>query len=1297
MLGLPSPHVRLTAYRRRWARGMLSVVVLLLFILLSASWTLLYGQGDAPAIANQEYPDHQVMAVIGHIGEEEGAPLHHASAVPINGYVMIPYGESGPYARNGMAVYDLRDPRDPVKVGGVDGHDLLLAEQHAVGFHVQDGRTYAAVLAVGGIELWDWTDLSEPARLSRLELPGVRTGYSSGAWWLAWQAPYLYVGGTSNGLYIVDTADPADPFLVDRETGPNPLPVTATGGFRVGPVFAVGNLLVLTRNDGPGYATMDISDPRNPVLLDVLLDGHLPSYSSMVNGNRIYAAGIDNKLHVLDIGNPHRIAHVGSLDMGSRGGYLTVQDGFAHVGASHAYVKIDVRAEEEFTIAGTASSAIPDRDEDFAVAVGNLVLVGDDHGNGTHIIPHQAGADRSAPTVTMVSPADGALNQPRTSRIGLTFSDQIDMRTIRAENIIVRPVWGAPLTGRFSYQTGILNFWPDEPLTPDTAYEIIVPAGGLADVAGNPIAVAFRSSFATGGFIDAPITCTIDPVAPAGIGRRVEFRVRVTSSVGATSQSWDFGDDSPLTPASTGMSARHTYAAPGHFTVRANLFNELFRTGCAAQVTVHQPVVPGHAATSSTILFDPDRARVWNVNPDNDSISVISAVTHDLLFERQVGRHPRTLAQAPDGTIWVVNQDDATIYVLEPEQGARRTIISLPRGTAPYGVLFTPDGRHGFVTLQATGELLRLDPAARAETGRLYVGPTPRGLSASHVEPRLFVSRYISPDAHGEVYEVQPDLLELTRVHALAPDPGPDTEASGRGLPNGLASPALTPDGRRLWIPSKKDNIARGLQRDGQPLTFESTVRPIVSQLDLVENRELTTARIDFNDREGPVAVRFTPLGDYAFVLMQGSATVEIVDVYSGQPVTAIEKAGMAPQGLVLTSDGTKLFVHSWLTRSVLVYDVGDIIRAGGDQTAQLVDSVRVVAHDRLSREELLGKQIFYHAADPRMSLDGYISCASCHLDGGHDGRTWDRTAEGEGLRNTIDLRTSPPVGALHWSANFDEVQDFEQDMRLLFGGSGFLADSQWADGDKADALGESKAGLSAELDALARYVASLARPIASPHRTAEGGLTPEGETGRMLFRRLGCAGCHGGVHWSDSATGVMHNLGTIGRRSGARRGGPLPGIDTPPLLNLWQSAPYLHDGSAPDLRAALLAGVWHGDVAGLDAADMDALIAFLLQIDAGEPPIQGAVPAVDIVRPLSTQVYGTDRGIELAVNTATGLERVARVLFYVDGHFVAADETPIYATVWPDPAPGAHRITALLDYANGVTTFARPVEITVE
>ena len=112
----------------------------------------------------------------------------------------------------------------------------------------------------------------------------------------------------------------------------------------------------------------------------------------------------------------------------------------------------------------------------------------------------------------------------------------------------------------------------------------------------------------------------------------------------------------------------------------------------------------------------------------------------------------------------------------------------------------------------------------------------------------------------------------------------------------------------------------------------------------------------------------------------------------------------------------------------------------------------------------LLGKQLFYDARDTRLARDRYMSCASCHNDGGHDGRVWDLTGLGEGLRNTISAARPRRHGQgfLHWSDNFDEVQDFEGQIRALAGGTGLMSDAAFNAGTRSQPLGDAEGRASA-------------------------------------------------------------------------------------------------------------------------------------------------------------------------------------------------------------------------------------------
>ena len=217
---------------------------------------------------------------------------------------------------------------------------------------------------------------------------------------------------------------------------------------------------------------------------------------------------------------------------------------------------------------------------------------------------------------------------------------------------------------------------------------------------------------------------------------------------------------------------------------------------------------------------------------------------------------------------------------------------------------------------------------------------------------------------------------------------------------------------------------------------------------------------------------------------------------------------------------GTKLFVQSFMSRDVTVFDVSTV---GGTNVFPKLATVDTQAGEPLSAQVLQGKQIFYNAADPRMSMQGYTSCASCHLDGDSDGTAVGLHPGRRGLPRHLQpagARRLSEQGRVHWTGNFDEIQDFENDMRSAgFGGTGFLNATDWA--ATSQTLGAPKAGKNAELDALAAYVTSLRTVPASPFRNADGTMTADALAGKALFESpaVGCATCHSGAELTDSGT----------------------------------------------------------------------------------------------------------------------------------------------------------------------------------
>lgn len=696
-------------------------------------------------------------------------------------------------------------------------------------------------------------------------------------------------------------------------------------------------------------------------------------------------------------------------------------------------------------------------------------------------------------------------------------------------------------------------------------------------------------------------------------GSATTFSADVADAAGTASLRWDFGDGTVTEFSPDATSVEHLYAAPGHYSVTVVAQDDGSFASTSFVHTVHTAPLATRARTSSPLLLDAERALLVSANTDSGTVTLVDLESLEKLDELEVFDDPVALALAPDGLLWVLHRETYAVLIVDLDQREAVDFFRLPYASQPAGLVFSPEG-DAYVTLMATGEVARIDGETHEVTSREYVAPSLRGITMAGDGSALWVTRFISQGDHGEVYLLDSGTLAVLTTYDLIEDTTTeDSDVQGRGLPNYLFSVTISPDGRRAWVPSKKDNMARGLQRDGLDLTQDSAVRPLISALDLEAGQEVFDERIDLDDRNLPVDVALSPLGDWAFISMFGSNLVDVRDAFDGSFLTALRAETLfGPVASIFPGDG-RLYVLAELGRSLVVFDVADLL-TGRDQSTRVVAEVPLVSQERLAPEVLLGKRIFANAEDKRMASEGYQSCASCHFEGFEDGRVWDFTGRGEGFRNTTSLlgRRGTGHGPVHWSGNFDEIQDFENPIRAHQAGLGFMLQADFDVGTRSDTLGDPKAGVSADLDALAAYVTSLDRILPSPFRNGDGTLTEEGELGRSVFLELGCDDCHSGADFTDSALDNLHDVGTMTELSGGRLGGPLTGIDTPTLLGVWQTAPYLHDGSAATLRDVLVTrnpdGL-HGETASLTEDELGHLASYLQQIDQERPPVELVLP----------------------------------------------------------------------------------------
>lgn len=717
--------------------------------------------------------------------------------------------------------------------------------------------------------------------------------------------------------------------------------------------------------------------------------------------------------------------------------------------------------------------------------------------------------------------------------------------------------------------------------------------------------------------VEALILNSVAPPPPVVYTNSATYTASTSNGVNVLYR-WNFGDGTGDTAWSTSNSISHLYTAPGIYyaTVRAIDDRGVERSQTFVQ-RVHLPTAAGRPMSSGPIAWQ-DRAGanplVWSVNPDNDSVSVFDATTHQRMREVAVGLAPRTLAVAANGQIWVVNRDSDSLSVIDSATQTVTRSVALQRGSRPYGVVISPDGGRVYVASEGLGRVQMLDASNGTVLATATLPPGQRHVAISADGSRLYVPRFVTGRLPGEatatvvteenglIYGAELRVLNAADLSAISTavlrhSELPDFENSGRGIPNYLGSLAISPDGVSGWVPSKQDNIKRGMLRNGQALNFQNTVRAISSRIDLGSATEDYVSRIDHDNAGVASAAAFDPQGVFMFVALETSREVAVVNAYGRAEMFRIQ-VGRAPQGVVVSADGRKLFVSNFMDRTVSVFDLGGLMDRASN-TVPLLATISSVGTEKLSSTVLRGKQLFYDARDPRLARDAYISCAACHNGGGQDGRVWDLTGFGEGLRNTVSLEgRAAGHGFLHWSSNFDELQDFEGQIRNLSGGTGLMSDAQFNTGTRSQPLGDPKTGVSTDLDALAAYVASLNSFAASPYRNNDGTLTAQAQAGRLVFAAKNCAACHAGTAFTNSLNAsTLRDIGTIKPSSGQRLGGPLTGIDPPTLRDVFRTAPWLHDGSAGTVQQAIQ---MHNNIS-LTATELDDVAAYVLQVGSDE------------------------------------------------------------------------------------------------
>jgi len=588
----------------------------------------------------------------------------------------------------------------------------------------------------------------------------------------------------------------------------------------------------------------------------------------------------------------------------------------------------------------------------------------------------------------------------------------------------------------------------------------------------------------------------------------------------------------------------------------------------ALRLTLIAVVLPSTALAghNSRLAVSADGRRLVAANADNASISIVDLRARELVVELPVGRRPESVCLLGGSTLAAVAAfDDDRVVIVDIE--AKRVVRRIEVPDEPYGIVARRDGSRLYVTHSNPGLLTEIDPGMGVILRRIDLGDSPRGIAFSNDETKLYVTHYYT----GVI-----TVVDVATGSTIDRWKGSDSD-------NLAASITVHPSRPLAYVPHIRSRVARS--------EATASIFPFLGVLDLSDRPDPRRIPIAMDAYNGirpvadPAEVALSPDGKRLYIIYAGTDDMNVAEAVDGypylQPLSGLIPLGANPRGVAVSPDGSEVYVLNALDFSVRIYRAEPL-----ERVADLV-----ISTNPFSPEILRGKRLFNMATMP-MTARRWIACASCHPGGDHDGRTWKNP---EGPRNTTSMVGMSRTGPLHWSADRDEAQDFEHTIRSRLMQGGGLVPGRTIPAE----LGEPMAGRSADLDALAAYCNSL-EPTLSPHAAGLGKLTPSADRGRVLFESaaVGCATCHAGPMYTDSRLDAKpfakHDVGT-GTGDPAETLGP--SFDTPSLVGLYRSAPYMHDGRAATIEEVLTTanvGDKHGRTSALSKSQLDDLSAFL-------------------------------------------------------------------------------------------------------
>ncbi len=545
-----------------------------------------------------------------------------------------------------------------------------------------------------------------------------------------------------------------------------------------------------------------------------------------------------------------------------------------------------------------------------------------------------------------------------------------------------------------------------------------------------------------------------------------------------------------------------------------------------------------------------------------------------------------------------LSADDKQLYVTcaAPESkvcivnvAKRKIVETIPAGHTAMAPVLSPDGKTLYVCSRFNNSISVIDLVSRKETRRIPVQREPVAADITRDGKFLLVANHL-PAGRADMENVAAvvSVIDLATGKAI----------KELQLPNGSGSLndiRISPDGKFAVV----THIVSSFNWPANQVNFGWMNANALTIIDLRKMEVHYTLLLDEPQRgaANPWGVAWSGDGVKLAVAHAGTHEVSIINFpmllanildvstnqVAGRPANpvltfVIRYEGMdavlpfltgarervkLPEGNLgpraLTIIGRKVYVANYFSDTLNIIDL-DAPQSG-------IESISLGAKREM---DVVRKGEFYFH-DAAICFQGWQSCSSCHPgDARADGFDWDLLNDGFGNpKNTKSLllaHKTPPVMSL---------------------GVRGTAETAVRAGIKFILFTNQPEEVPSAID---EYLKSL-KPVPSPY-LVHGKLSDAAKRGEKLFSQAGCADCHVPGLFTD-----LHPY-DVGTRAAYDR--PTNKFYTPTLIEVWRTAPYLHDGDAATMRDVVTTcnpHNQHGTTSNLSDQEIDDLCEYVLSL----------------------------------------------------------------------------------------------------